>query len=78
MEHGKRHPDWEVLEQLSTGKLDEMLNDTLHQSPPDAELFRLIMDILREREKDIRAGITPQIRQAWEQYRQAIGKLDKE
>lgn len=51
MEQGKRHPGREALEQLPTEKLDEILNDALRQKPADAELVRLILAILWEREK---------------------------
>lgn len=65
----------EVFENMSTEQLDEILNRELHTDPPDANAIRLILDILREREKDIPIEVTPQMQEAWEKYQRDIAKL---
>lgn len=65
----------EVFENMSTEQLDEILNRELHADPPDANAIRLILNILREREKDMPIELTPQMLEAWEQYKRDTAKL---
>lgn len=67
----------EMLEQLPTEQLDEMLHAELKKKPVDENAVRLIMHILEEREKDISPEITPGIEEAWEQYQQDIAQIDR-
>lgn len=68
----------EVFENMSTEQLDEILNRELHADPPDANSIRLILSILREREKDMPIELTPQMLEAWEQYKRDTAKLRKQ
>lgn len=69
MERTNHYSNREALEQLSTECLDERLIRELRSQNVDAELVRMIMDILWEREKPMRGIIPPEIR---EQYMQMI------
>lgn len=59
----------DFYEQLSTEKLDEMLNKELHSESVDSDVVRKILDVLWERE-NTPAVITPAIQEAWELYQQ--------
>ena len=67
----------EVFENMSTAQLDEILNRELHADPPDLNAIRLILDVLREREKGIPIKMTPQKQAALEKYRQDVAKITK-
>lgn len=67
----------EMLEQLPTKQLDEMLHAELKKKPIDESAIRLIMRILEEREKDLPVEITPGIEEAWEQYQQDIAQIER-
>lgn len=58
----------DILESLTTPELDEMLNAELRKETPDGALFRRIIRVLEEREKDHPVEITPKIQAAWEEY----------
>ena len=58
----------EMLEQLSTPQLNEMLRSELKKEPLDENSARLILSILEEREADYPAEITPRVEKAWEKY----------
>lgn len=72
----------QVLEQLSTEQLDQMLDEELHSEVPDADAVRMIMRILRERDdaerKDTPVVLTPQQIEAWEKYQRDIAQIWKE
>lgn len=72
----------QVLEQLSTEQLDQMLDEELHSEVPDADAVRMIMKILRERDdaerKDTPVVLTPQQIEAWEKYQRDIAQIWKE
>lgn len=72
----------QVLEQLSTEQLDQMLDEELHSEAPDADAVRMIMRILRERDdaerKDTPVVLTPQQIEAWEKYQRDIAQIWKE
>lgn len=67
----------ELLEQMPTQQLDAMLQAELSKERIDENSVRLILHVLREREKDDPVEITPQIEQAWEKYRQDTQALEK-
>ena len=68
----------EMLEQLSTEQLDEMLQKELHKDQIDDHAVRLIMRILREREENHPVETTPEIEQAWEKYQSDIALIKKD
>lgn len=68
---------WEMFEQLSTEKLDELLDAELHRETPDENAIRMIFSILRERDKDRPREVTPQIQAAWEKYQDKTEELDR-
>lgn len=72
----------QVLEQLSTEQLDQMLDEELHSGVPDADAVRMIMRILRERDdaerKDTPVVLTPQQIEAWEKYQRDTAHIWKE
>lgn len=63
MERTNHYSNREALEQLSTECLDERLIRELRSQNVDAELVRMILDILWEREKPMRGIISPEIRE---------------
>lgn len=67
----------ETLEQLPTEQLDEMLDRALHNEPVDENAIRLILGVLKEREKDYPVEVTPGIEDAWEKYRRDVSKIDE-
>lgn len=58
----------ETLEQLPTSQLDAMLRSELEKEPPDEHAVRLILKVLREREKDYPIESNEQIDKAWEEF----------
>lgn len=68
----------EVFEKMTTEELDEILDREVHSEIPDADAIRLIMRVLREREKDMPIELTPQMVAAREHYKQEIEKLTKQ
>jgi len=58
----------EMLEQLPTDRLDEMLRTELKKEPLDDNTVRLILDVLREREAGVSPEMTPAVQKAWENY----------
>lgn len=68
----------EMLEQLSTEQLDEMLQKELHKDQIDDHSVRLIMRILREREENQTVEMTPEIEQAWMKYQRDVAAIEKD
>lgn len=58
-----------ILEQMSTDQLDEFLHSELEETCPDDDSIRLILTVLREREKDSPLEINSEILKTWEQYK---------
>lgn len=58
----------EMLEQMTTQQLDEMLDRELHKEPVDDSAIRLILDILKQREKDLQVKVPAEMAKAWEQF----------
>ena len=69
----------EMLEQLPTPKLDEMLQTELMKDVPDEEAVRVILRVLEDREKDEPKTFTPREEAAWKRYqeRTALRKRKK-
>ena len=55
----------ELLESMPTEQLDQMLQEELDKKKPDGNAVRMIIRVLREREKDMVVEITPEIQKAW-------------
>lgn len=68
----------EVFEKMPTEQLDEILNRELHREPPDANAIRLILEILRQREKDMPIELTPKMLEAWEKYQTDLAKISQQ
>lgn len=68
----------ELFEQMPTEKLDNLLNEELSSDTPNGDAIRLILSVLREREKEVPVEITPKIAAAWETYQQNIAELDRQ
>ena len=66
-----------VFENMSTEQLDEILNRELHADPPDANAIRLILDILREREKDMPIEVTPRMLETYEKYKRDVAQISE-
>lgn len=66
----------ELLTQLPTARLDQMLREELEKDLPDANAVRTILGVLREREKDMPVEMTPGIQKAWEKYRMNTASLE--
>ena len=65
----------QMLEQLPSETLREMLDKELHTEPVNGDAIRLIRSILREREKDIAVVMTPELEKAWEKYQRDTDKI---
>ena len=66
----------ELLETMPTAQLDQMLQEELEKEKPDGNAVRMILRVLREREKDVPVEITPEVQEAWEKYRRNTASLD--
>lgn len=66
----------DYLETLPTEQLDAMLDKELHSEVMDDHAVRMILSILREREKDFPVVITPEIETAWRKYQKDTAKLN--
>lgn len=66
----------EVLERMTTERLDELLNSELDKGSADGDSVRMILNVLWEREKDDPAEITPEIEKAWAEYKKNIAKVE--
>lgn len=66
----------ELLEKMPTAQLDQMLQEELDKEKPDGNAVRMILRVLREREKDMPVEITPEIQEAWEKYRRNTAVID--
>lgn len=67
----------DMLEQLSTQQLDEMLSMELSKNQVDADAIRIILDVLYQREKENKPEITPETRAAFETYRCEIRDISE-
>ena len=60
----------EMLLQRPTEELEEMLDKELHSETVEEDAVRIILRILRERDKDVTPEISPKMETAWKQYRE--------
>ena len=67
----------DMLEQISTQQLDEMLSMELSKTLVDAAAIRIILDVLYQREKGNKPEITPETRAAFETYRCEIRDISE-
>lgn len=65
----------QMLEQMTTEQLRDMLDKELHTEPVDGESIRLILSILRDREKPVAVEMTPNLERAWEKYQRDTDKI---
>lgn len=59
----------EILEQMSTEQLDEMLQAELRKDPANGPAVRMILSVLKDREADDPVELTPEMEDAWENYK---------
>lgn len=57
-----------TLERMETPQLDALLLEDLRKEAPNAELIRMISNILKERDRNLNPEIDANIQEAWEQY----------
>lgn len=60
----------EHLLNRTTEELEEMLDKELHSDTVDENAVRMILEILRERDKLLRPELSPEAETAWKQYRE--------
>lgn len=65
----------EMLEHMSTTKLDDMLRAELQKRPPDATAVNLIMEVLEERDTGEPVEMNAEIQDAWEEYKNSTEAL---
>lgn len=68
----------EMLEQLSTEQLEGLLDKELHSETVDCNAIRMILGILRKRDKDRPVDMTPAMEKAWEKYQRDSAKIWEE
>lgn len=59
----------EILDQMSTQQLDEVLHGELGRENTDENSVRMILDVLREREKEQTVTVSPELKAVWNQFR---------
>lgn len=67
----------QMLEQMSTEDLREMLDQELHAEPVNDDAVRMLLGILRERRKNVTVEMTPNLERAWEKYQQDTDEIWK-
>ena len=65
----------DLFEQMTTEELRELLDKELHSETVNDDAIRLIMGILRERNKTAVTQVPPQTLKAWEKYREDTDKI---
>lgn len=65
----------QMLEQMTTEQLRDMLDEELHTEPVNGDSIRLIRSILRDRNRDIAVEMTPNLERAWEKYQRDTDKI---
>lgn len=68
----------QMLEQMTTEDLREMLDQELHAEPVNDDAVRMLLSILRERRKTVTVEMTPNMERAWEKYQQDTDEIWKE
>lgn len=67
----------EMLEQLPTEELRVLLDRELHTESVNDNSVRLILNILKERQKDLQVDVTPAMEEAWGNYQRETDKIWK-
>ena len=67
----------QMLEQMSTEQLRDMLDRELHTEPVNGDSIRMIRSILRDRNGNITVEMTPNLERAWEKYQRDTDKIWK-
>lgn len=67
----------QMLEQMPTEDLREMLDQELHAEPVNDDAVRMLLGILRERRKNVTVEMTPNLERAWEKYQQDTDEIWK-
>ena len=67
----------QMLEQMTTEQLRDMLDRELHTEPVNGDSIRLIRSILRDRNGNITVEMTPNLERAWEKYQRDTDKIWK-
>lgn len=65
----------DMFQQMSTEELRALLDKELHTEPVNDHAIRLLMGILRERNKDTVAQVTPGTLKAWEKYQKDTDQI---
>lgn len=65
----------QMLEQMTTDQLRDMLDKELHMELVNGDSIRLILSILRDREKPVTVEMTPNMERAWEKYQRDTDKI---
>lgn len=65
----------QMLEQMTTEQLRDMLDKELHTEPVNDDSIRLIRSILQERNRNIMVEMTPNLERAWEKYQRDTDKI---
>lgn len=67
----------QMLEQMPTEDLREMLDQELHAETVNDDAVRMLLGILRERRKNVTVEMTPNLERAWEKYQQDTDEIWK-
>lgn len=67
----------QMLEQMTTEQLRDMLDKELHTEPVNGDSIRLIRSILRDREKPVTVEMTPNLERAWGKYQRDTDEIWK-
>ena len=65
----------QMLEQMTTEQLRDMLDKELHTEPVNGDSIRLLRSILQDRNRDITVDMTPNLERAWEKYQRDTDKI---
>lgn len=65
----------QMLEQMTTEQLRDILDKELHTEPVNGDSIRLIRSILQDRNRDITVEMTPNLERAWEKYQRDTDKI---
>jgi len=67
----------QMLEQMTTEQLRDMLDKELHTEPVNGDSIRLIRSILQDRNRNITVEMTPNLERAWEKYQRDTEEIWK-
>ena len=68
----------QMLEQMPTDDLRKMLDQELHTEPVNDDSVRLLLSILRDRQKQVTVEMTPNLERAWEKYQRDTDEIWRE